>query len=184
MNNSIIDILHKRLATRAISTETIPDDIVDELAEAVRLTPSCFNKQPWNYLFVLSDDGLRKAGQIFTGGNVKWAPRAPLIIIGYTRAEDDCRLEDGREYHQFDLGLAAMNLILAATEKNLVARPMAGFDPDKTRELFDIPEDFQPMITLALGYPSEDESHLPEYFQGKSNLPRVRKDLTEIVRKI
>lgn len=182
MNNTVVKLLNKRLATRSISTDPLTEEIIGELIEAVRLTPSCFNKQPWNYLFVTSDEGRRKAGQIFTGGNTSWAPRAPLIVVGYSRPEDDCQLEDGREYHQFDLGMSVMNLMLAATERGLVARPMAGFDVDKARELLNIPAGYQPMIAIAIGYPSDDESHLPDYFKGKSGELRVRKRVEEIVK--
>ena len=184
MNNKIIEILNHRLATRAISTEALTEEIIGGLIEAVRLTPSCFNKQPWNFLFITTEEGRRKAGQIFTGGNAAWAPRAPLIVVGYSRAEDDCQLEDGREYHQFDLGMAVMNLMLAATERGLAARPMAGFEVDKARDLLEIPAEYQPMIAVAIGYPSEDESHLPDYFKGKSGEPRVRKDAGEIVKRM
>ena len=184
MKNPIIELLLKRKAGRSIDSKPAPEAIIEELIEAARLTPSCYNKQPWNYIFAISDEAREKAVQIFTGGNVKWAPRAPVIVIGYTKADDDCQLPDGREYHQFDLGMSAMNIMLAATHHGLTARPMAGFDPEKTRQLFDIGEGYQPMIAIAIGYPSEDESHLPDYYRGADKKPRERRDAEEIVKKL
>jgi hypothetical protein len=40
------------------------------------------------------------------------------------------------------------------------------------------------VLSLAVGYPSEDESHLPEHFRGLDRNPRVRKEDGEIVRRL
>lgn len=181
--SQIVDLLWKRHATRSISPEALPDALVDELVEAVRLAPSCFNKQPWRWLFLTSEDARAKGRQVLSKGNQPWAGRAPLLVIGHTRPEDDCQLP-GRDYHQFDLGLSAMNLMLAATEHDLVARPMAGFDPDRAKELFDLPDDAQPLVMLAIGKPSNDEDHLADHYKGIADKPRERKDPGEIVERL
>ena len=73
---------------------------VADLIEAVRLTPSCFNNQPWKYLFLESDESLEKGRQALSKGNFAWASRAPLLVIGYARRDDDCVLPEGRVYYQ------------------------------------------------------------------------------------
>ena len=184
MSNPVIGLLQKRKAGRSIDSKPVSEAIVDEIIEAARLTPSCYNKQPWNYILAISDEAREKAAEIFTGGNVQWAPRAPVIVIGYTKAEDDCQLPDGREYHHFDLGMSAMNIMLAATHHGLTARPMAGFDAEKTKQLFDIAKEYQPMIVIAIGYPSQDESQLPDYYRGADKKPRERKEGFQVARKV
>jgi nitroreductase len=182
--NVVIRFLKERYATRAIAVEPFPDEIVDELIEAIRLTPSCFNNQPWRYLFLLSDEGRQKGIACLTGSNAKWAGRAPLLILAYSEETNDCTNPDGRKYHQFDLGMSAMDLLLAATARRLVARPMAGFVPAKAKELFVLPEAAQPLVMIAVGYPSDDESHLPEYAKEKARQPRERKTAAEIVTRL
>lgn len=185
MENPIIELLEARKATRAFSTGSeISGGTVNELIEAIRLTPSCYNKQPWRYKFLLSDKEIRKATQFLSEGNKEWALRAPLIIVGYAKKENDCVIDDGRAYYQFDLGMSAMNLMLAATHRGLIARPMAGFDPDKVKELLHLEEDDEPLIVLAVGYPAKSESFLPERLQGLSEKPRVRKDASEITERL
>jgi nitroreductase len=39
----------------------------------------------------------------------------------------------------------------------LMAHQMGGFDEQKIRQEFSIPDDFQPMSVMAVGYPSADE---------------------------
>lgn len=184
MENNVVKLLNARHATRAMLADKLPAGIVDDLVEAARLTPSCFNNQPWRFLFLESPAALAKGEQFFSKWNWQWASRAPLVVIGYSRASGDCAMKDGREYHQFDLGMAVMNLILAATDHGLVARPMAGFDPAKVGELFGLEEPDRPMVVIAIGRRSGDDSHVPEYARGVDKKPRERKPAAEIVKRL
>ena len=184
MKSNTVTVLEKRFASRAISAEKLSEETVADIAEAARLTPSCYNKQPWRFLFLESDGARAKAAEILVPQNLVWAGRAPLIIIGYTTAADDCVLPDGREYHQFDLGMSVMNILMAATEHALVARPMAGFNPDKARELFGLRPEDMPMIAIAVGKKSEDESHLPGFYKNLDSKPRERKPVAEVVKRL
>ncbi len=180
MENSVLNLLQDRLATRSIDVRPLPDPAVKQLMEAVRLTPSCFNNQPWRYLFLESEKSRSLGVEALSAGNRPWASRAPLLILGYSRKENDCVLP-GRVYHQFDLGMSAMNLMLAATYLGLVARPMAGFDPQKARELFSLSDQDEPLIMIAVGHPSKDETHLPDHYIGIGTKPRERKAAADTI---
>jgi nitroreductase len=184
MDNPILTLLNARKAGRSISSEPLPESVIAELIEAVRLTPSCFNNQPWRFLFLESPEALAKGQEALSGGNRAWAPRAPLLVVGYSRREDDCVSPDGRAYYQFDLGMSAMNLMLAATHHGLVARPMSGFEPEKIKERFELGADMQPLVMIAVGRPSDDESHLPERYKEMDKKPRQRKEAGEIVKRL
>jgi len=97
-------------------------------------------------------------------------------VAAYSRAEYDCQLPDGRKYYRFDLGMAVMNLMLAATEHGLAARPMAGFDPVEIRKAFGLADADDLMVVVAVGRPDDGESHLPERYKGLGRKPRERKD--------
>jgi nitroreductase len=184
MDNPIIELLHARRAGRSISREPLTEDIIVELIEAVRLTPSCNNNQPWRFLFLESGEALTKGQDALSRGNRAWAARAPLLIVGYSCRDDDCILSNDRAYHQFDLGMSAMNLMMAATYRGLTARPMAGFDPARIRQSFELDPDTQPLVMIAVGWPSDDESHLPDRYKGADKKPRQRKDASAIVRRL
>lgn len=184
MADTLIELLKARKAGRAIETRKIPGEIVGDLVEAARLAPSCFNNQPWRFLLLDGHDALVKGREALSEGNRLWASRAPLLIVAYSRRQDDCLPKDGRQYHEFDLGLACMNLMLAAAEHGLVCRPMAGFDPRALREGFGLAEDEGPLVMFAVGYEAEDESYLPKEKQGLSALPRTRKAAGEIAKRL
>ena len=73
-----------------------------------------------------------------------------MIIAAFTKPDDDCQIRE-REYHQFDLGMATATLILRATELGLVAHPIAGFSPTKTREILGIPEEYNILTLIIVG---------------------------------
>jgi len=184
MDNPILKLLRARWASRSISPDPLPEGTIQELIEAVQMTPSCFNNQPWRFLFLESPEALAKGREALSEGNQAWANRAPLLVFGYTRQEDDCVLPDGRVYHQFDLGMSVMNLILSATSHKLVARPMAGFNPAHVREVFGLDQEDHPLVAVAIGELSENEDHLPDRLKGLNDKPRERKNPSAIVQRM
>jgi nitroreductase len=78
----------------------------------------------------------------------EWAKKASMIIAVLGKKEDDCIIRD-RIYYQFDIGMATSAIILRATELGLVAHPIAGYSPKKTREILGIPENID-VITLVI----------------------------------
>ncbi len=175
MKNAIIQTLENRIASRDISSEKFDDAIIAELIEAARLTPSCYNKQPWRFIFCESEEALAKGRAILSQGNQEWASNAPLLIIAYSRRANDCVLGDGRIYHQFDLGMAVMNIMLAATRRGLTARPMAGFSPDGARDTFGLDDADEALVMIAVGKPSDGDG---------SEQPRERVDADKIAKRI
>ncbi len=53
---------------------------------------------------------------------------------------------------QHDTGAASENFCLQAAALGLMAHQMGGFDADKARMLFGIPEDYTAMAMIAVGY--------------------------------
>jgi len=139
--------IETRRATRSLAPAEITADLVRDLASHARLSASCDNSQPWRFAFVFEPEKLEAMKPVFSEGN-RWCHAASLIIAVFSRKEDDCVIRD-REYHQFDTGMATAFLVLRATELGLVAHPIAGFSPKKTREVLGIPEEYQ-VITLVL----------------------------------
>ena len=90
------------------------------------------------------------------------------------------QLSDRRDYALFDCGLGTENLILQAIKEGLYAHPMAGFDPLKVKEAFQIQDDFIVITLVAMGYPG-DSSHLSEKHQEAEQSPRARKPESEVI---
>ena len=57
---------------------------------------------------------------------------------------------------------------------------MAGFDPHKAIELFEIPTGWEPIAAFVIGYPGEHAS-LPDTLREREIAPRERKPLESFV---
>lgn len=172
METTLLEFLHKRSPYRAISPKPVEKERLSALLEAAQLSASCMNSQSWRFLVLDEPKALEQGRAALSQGNY-WARTAPILMVGFSRVDLDCRPADGREYYLFDLGMAVQNILLQATEFDLVARPMAGFNPDNIREAFQIPPEYRILVVLAVGYKG-DLSTLQERHQKISQAPRVR----------
>ena len=119
----ILPELVERRARCAIAADPLPAEQVQRLLRAAILSPSCANTQPWRIIAVTGNNlaAVREA----LSENNRWATRAPLIVVMTTKLSLDKRLEGGRDYAYFDLGMAALALMLQATHEGLYAHPIA-----------------------------------------------------------
>ena len=142
-----------RRAYRSLIPIKITKDIIYDLAECAQIAASCFNNQPWNYIFVYDKGMLEKMHDALSDGN-KWAYNASMIIVVLGKQDDDCVIHD-RIYYRFDIGMATAHIILRATELGLVAHPIAGYSPKKTREILGIPENIDVIALVIVGKHSD-----------------------------
>lgn len=143
------DAIEARRAFRALAPVEISDETVRDLACAARLSASCFNNQPWRYIFVRRRDVLERMFGTLSGGNA-WARASSMIVAVISRADLDCQIK-GRDYFLFDTGMATALMILRATELGLVAHPIAGYSPKKVRGVLGIPDDMQVVTLVVFG---------------------------------
>jgi len=148
------DILDRRRATRSLAPVEITQAMIKDLAESARLMPSCFNKQPWRFIFVYDKEQLTSLHPALNKGN-EWAKKASLIVAVFTKKDLDCVIKD-REYYLFDTGMATAALILRATEMGLVAHPIAGYDEDKVKEALNIPAEYQVIALVNIGKQADE----------------------------
>lgn len=74
-------------------------------------------------------------------------------------------------------------MFLESLNQGSIMHEMGGFDREKARGVFNIPEDYDVGIMIAIGYQdSHKNSHkiLPERYREKPDSPRERKPLSEI----
>ena len=175
----VIQAIKMRRAYRSLEPVDITEDLVRDLARCAQLAPSCSNYQPARFVFVYEPDVLKVMHHALSGGN-EWAQAASLIIAVFSKAEDDCIIRD-RVYHQFDVGQSVSFLILRATELGLVAHPIAGFSPKKTRGILGIPEEYNVITLIIVGKHSNKISPVLSEKQIKAEQSRpLRKSFKEI----
>jgi nitroreductase len=163
--------IETRRAFRSLAPAEITEELVRDLARHAGLAPSCANNQPWRFVFVAAPDRLEAMKAVFNSGNL-WCREASLMIAVVSRKEDDCVIRD-RDYHLFDTGLAVAFLVLRATELGLVAHPIAGYNPDKTREVLGVPAgtDIITIILVGRRAPEPNPTLSPEKLAAETRRP-------------
>ena len=152
------DAIIARRAYRSLLPIEITDELIHDLAYSAQLFCSCFNNQPWRFVFVKDHEMLVKLHDALSKGN-EWAQAASMIIAVFTKPDLDCVIKD-RYYFLFDTGMATAAIILRATELGLVAHPIAGYSPKKTKELLNIPEEMKVITLIIIGKHADTPSRL------------------------
>lgn len=174
------EAINKRRAYRSLESVTITEDIVEDLARSASLSCSCYNNQPWRFVFVYDKEKLKELFSALFKGN-KWAYNASMIVAVFSKKDYDCVVKE-REYYLFDTGMVVGMMILRATELELVAHPIAGFNEEKTKEILNIPADMRVITLIIVGKHSKEIK--PELSEEQAEIEKERperKDLNEFV---
>jgi len=174
-------LLAERRSLRAFSPKTVEPEILGSLLEAARWAPSCANEQPWSFIVAVKDD--KPEFEHLLGCliefNLDWARHAPVLVLSVARMIFQSTGKPNR--HAFhDVGQAIASLTVQATASGLVVHQMAGFDVEKARREFAIPQDHEPVAVTAIGYPGSP-ADLPDKLRQKELAPRQRKALADFV---
>ncbi len=150
----IKETINIRRAYRSLDPVEITEEFIKDLAECAQLTLSCFNNQPWRFVFVTDREVLQNLYTAMSRGN-EWTQYSSMIIAILSKKELDCDIK-GREYFLFDTGMATAFMILRATELGLVAHPIAGFREAEVKNILNIPEDMKVITLVIVGKHSEE----------------------------
>ena len=176
----IHDLLRRRWSPRAFDDRPVESEKLRSLFEAARWAPSSNNGQPWRFLVATKENKTEydRLLNCLVEGNQQWAYRAPVLLLSVAKLE----FEDGspNRHALHDTGMAAENLSLQASAFGLVAHQMAGFLIDQARADCKIPEGYEPVAMMAIGYPG-DPALLSDRLRAREAQPRVRKSVTEFV---
>lgn len=174
------EIIRRRWSPRAFDKRAVPADVLRSVLEAARWAASCFGEEPWRYIIALRDNAeeFQTLLSCLVEKNQQWAQGAPVLMIGCTK-KTFTRGGRPNRHAVHDLGLASAQLTLEATARGLFVHQMAGIQPDRVREIYGVPEDFEIVTGLALGYGGTAES-LPESFRASEVEPRRRRPHKEL----
>lgn len=175
----IHDLIASRWSPRAFDPDKpVAHGDLLALLEAARWAPSCFNDQPWRYIVCIKADNeavWRSALGVLAEKNQSWAKNAPILMLSVAMANFDHNGKPNR-WSMYDTGAATVSLCLQANALGLVVHQMGGFDADKARQVFKLPDDCTPMAMMAVGYQAEAET-LAEDFQDAERAERSREPL-------
>lgn len=177
----IHELLQRRWSPRAFADRPVEPEKLLRVLEAARWAASCFNEQPWRYFVATKEDraGYDKLLGCLVEKNRLWASSAPVLLLSVASLNFAHNNKANR--HAFhDVGAASASLVLEATALGLYVHQMAGFDVAKARTEFAVPDGFEPVAAIALGYLG-DPAQLPDDLRQREVTPNGRRPLAEFV---
>ena len=172
----ITELLRTRFSVRKFQDKPIPDDVVQDMLEAGRLSPSGGNEQPWTFGVITDRNLITQIVEM--AFHQEWIAKAPLLVVlctvgvGKERGGRDIQKHRFPEYQEFidnmdqDLywalnqeehqtKIAGTHLALAALEHGVGSCWVSRFDVKRLAVLLNLPRGVLPSEILVLGYPDE-----------------------------
>lgn len=145
--------IRTRRAVRSYADRRVDRETIRALLESVRLAPSAHNDQSWRFVAVTEPDRLEDLYHASFEQDVVGS--APVVIAGISTTPDD-ELRCGVPTGPVDLAIALDHLTLRAAEMGLGTCWIGSFDQAAVKEIIDVPEAWQVIELVTLGYPADD----------------------------
>lgn len=170
----IIEAIKTRRSIRKFDIERQVDDrVLMDIIECASWAPSAHNEQPWKFIIFRDKEKMRKIAERYVRASnfLIHTPAAIAVVADFRHI----RKADGdkvvKYYSTQDTAAAIQNILLAAWSFGLGTCWIGDFDELQLREMFNIPEGYNAVGVIAIGYPRPGK---------KFPVPR-RKPLEEIM---
>jgi len=145
-----IDILKKRRSVRVFQNKEIPKNILEEIIDVARFSPTARNEQPWEFIVVTGAETLKKLSEL--GDNAKFISGAKACVAVFC-SDTKYYLEDGCS--------ATVNILNAAIALGIGSCWVAGDRKpycDEVKKLLGASQELKLVSLIALGYPLDEKS--------------------------
>jgi len=168
----------KRWSPRSFDPAPINQTDLLLLFEAARWAPSCFNEQPWLFVYAKSEKDKNNFQEILNESNRAWAKNAPVLVALFCKKQFEKNGKENR-WSEFDCGAAWMSFALQALELGIYCHGMAGYDAGKAYKTCNVDsKKYNSICMIALGKKDLPDK-LPEPLKTKE-VPSERKELKNI----
>lgn len=167
----IEECIKSRRSVRKYSEEEISNEVLSEIVDLARFSPSWKNTQVVRYHVVKNPDIKEKIAQNCVLGfefNAKTIVRCKALVIvsvvtkisGYEKDGSYSTSQEDR-WEMFDAGIANQTFCLAAHSKGVGSVILGVFDENKIRQYISLSENERVTNLIALGYPLESAKSGP-----------------------
>jgi len=152
MNMNFITLAEKRYSVRKFKSKVVEKEKLDLVLKAGQLAPTAVNHQPQRILVIQSETGLEKLKEC-----TPYHFHAPLaLLVCYDKTSSAQRSVDHKNSGDIDASIVATQMMLEATDIGLGSTWVMHYDPQKVKESYALPEQFEPVVLLVMGYPADD----------------------------
>jgi len=167
----------KRKSIRSFDKSELNEEIITSLFEAARRAPSAYNEQPWRFILAKRNNSeeFKSVLETLAEKNREWAINASLLVIVLAK-KNLSRNGKFNKHYMYDTASAVANLTFQASSLNLYVHQMGGFSSEIIIERYSVPDEYEPVVVLAIGRKLVSDSEPDEAYPELKRMP-----LTEIV---
>jgi len=158
----LMDIVKGRRSIRKYEDKEVPEELLNQVLDSVKWSPSWANTQCWEVV-VVKDPAIKEQlqGTLVKNPATKAMVQAPIVLVlcgklkssGYYSDKVTTKFGD---WFMFDLGIAAQSICLTAYSLGLGTVIVGLFDHNKSKEILGVPDDYELVSMIPLGYPAKD----------------------------
>jgi nitroreductase len=145
---ALIDLIISRRSIRNYEKKDVPEAVLQQILEAGRQAPSTANRQPIRFVVVTDHDILKNLCDSLITRFVK---AAPVAIAGCA----DVKSFLTGKWAVVDTTIAMQNMVIAAWALGIGSCWIGACNEEKVRKLLKIPDKWNFVGLLTLGYPAE-----------------------------
>ena len=154
-------VISERYSVRKFENKHLEKEDIDKILHAGHIAPTGCNFQPQRILVLNTDTSIEKLKNC-----TKCHFDAPCaMLICYNKDETWKRPYDGALSAPVDASIVTTHMMLMAHNIGVGTCWVMHFDPFKMKETFNIPENFEPVALLVMGYPAEDAKPITMHFE-------------------
>ncbi len=147
----VMDAIGNRRSIRGYEDTPVPEDKLDRVLEAARLSPSARNSQDRE--FVVVRDAAQRQKLAGAASHQAFVTQAPVLIAAIA-TNPEYRMPNGVQAYPLDVGIALDHITLAAVEEGLGTCWIGGFSQEVARDVLNVPDSHVVAAILTLGFPS------------------------------
>lgn len=185
------DVVNQRRSVNFFDpNKNVDEALIKKIFDLAKLAPSSFNMQPWKMILVHSPEWKEKlkacasnqpkvtdASQvaILLGDKKAYEKMDPILNDFIKRGDFKEAARDGikgmakalysgeneRAFVSRNVGLFAMSFMYAAESFGVNTHPMDGFSAEAIKKTFSIPDDYDVVMLIAIGYFDQSKTLFP-----------------------
>lgn len=144
----LIDLYLKRESCRNFNGQPVDKQLILEILNESRLTPSARNSQPWHF-WLIDDVAVR---QHITSDLSAFTQQAGGMVIITTEDRVFIPAYKKHDYQSFDVGSVSSHIILSAANKQLSTCLIGSFDDEHVKHHIPSLKDQKIHIIILFGY--------------------------------
>lgn len=153
----IYDLIKNTRSVRSFGKKRITREEIKETMECVRLSGASRNLQGIKYITVINETNLKKLFPLTHWAHLlSWNPSESESPSAYVLMCSDKNLPLPAKSLYCDIGIAAQNIMLKATEMGYGGCMIGNFDKNKVKEAMNVDDDYEVELIVALGEPAEE----------------------------